>query len=103
VISSHVVNPVRRSNALRILAEVVCVDLVRLDAPLSAIVLEIADKFLFLGIYADYRVTSLQELALLFLDVLILRVAIGMGWPGKSLSVDLQRIPIFFNNLPTVE
>jgi hypothetical protein len=74
-----------------VLEKIVTVHLFRFQTPSLSSVLEVADQFFFLGIYADYRPTGLQKPFLLSGDVAKLSIPIRMRRPGNSFAVGLER------------
>jgi hypothetical protein len=75
--------------------EVVGVDLDRLPAgrPLAPDGLEIADQLLLLGVNADHRLTGRKGRRDGVVDVLELRVAVGVLGTLAGLDVGLHRVP----------
>ena len=102
MIPRDVVNAIRSGNALGVLPEIVGIDLHSGITPSAAGVLEVADKFLFLGIHADYGQSRLLERFFGFLDIGELPVAVRVRWSGKAFAVGLQRMPLFFNRVRMV-
>ena len=61
-----------------------------LRTPLAATILEVADQFLFLGVNRDHRLMSGQSFSHTLVDVVKLRVPIGIRAAFLGLAVALQ-------------
>jgi hypothetical protein len=61
-----------------------------LGAQFAATILEVADQFFFLGVNGDRRLMSGQSLSHTLVDVVKLRVPIGIGAAFPGLAVALQ-------------
>ncbi len=89
----QVVKAVGSRTALSVVGEIVSVDLVGLETPRAAGVLEIADQLLLLGVNADNGLTGFQEGLLLLAYVSELLVPVGVRRPSEALSVPFERVP----------
>src|SRR5215468_827067 len=96
VVGTDVVDAVRDHLADRVLWEVMDIDELRLvlGLPLAAAVLEVADQLLLLGVDRDHRHAALKTRLRGLVDVLELRVAVGMLLALDGLVRCLQAVPV---------
>jgi len=84
LITFGIVDPIGCRPAFGVSWEIVIVDLLGFLAPRCAWVLELADEFFFLRIYADSWITTLAEIAALLLNVPKLSISLCMLLAGMQ-------------------
>src|SRR6202011_5823398 len=93
-IGGEVVDPVRHRTAKLLDQEVMDPDIFRvaLGAIFTAVVAEIPDQFLFLGVDGDHRLLFSQSGGYLAVDIAELRIPVGVAVALRSLAVALQTV-----------
>src|SRR6202023_3842800 len=93
-IGGEVVDPVRHRTAKLLDQEVMDPDIFRvaLAAIFTAVVAEIPDQFLFLGVDGDHRLLFSQSGGYLAVDIAELRIPVGVAVALRGLAVALQTV-----------
>jgi hypothetical protein len=97
---SEIVNAIGYGPTHRVLAKVVDIDFLCFSTPSPTRVLEVANQFLFLGIYTDYRIPSGPEDLFHPLNVPELTISIRMWRAGRSFPVGFQRVAQILQQTP---